>query len=200
MLYCDLLLIFLIDAVSIIDEHMFTFNETKATIELPVHNLCIHVPEACVTKSTKMFIRPVAAGDFELPLDCIQVSGIYQIECSEKLDKDITLQLRHYAVVDSLKESTNFSFYSADAFLGPPYVFKKVESDSFVIDNMSATIKLCKFSYVSVFESGSSVLRYCSQVFYKISSEPPCHIDMQIVVTKSEHAATEVIVIIKSVM
>ena len=179
---------------------MFTFNETKATIELPVYNLCIHVPEACVTKSTKMFIRPVAAGDFKLPPDCMQVSGIYQIECSEKLDKDITLQLRHYAVVDSLEESANFNFYSADAFLGAPYVFKKVESDSFVIDNMSATITLRQLSFLSLFKFGSSVLQYSSRVFYKISYEPSCHIDMQIVVTKSEHAATEVIVIIKSVM
>ena len=171
---------------------MFTLNETEANIELPVYNLRIHVPEASVTKSTKMFIRPVAAGDFKPPPDCIQVSGIYQIECSEKLEKDITLQLRHYAVVDSQKEIANFSFHSADAFVGPPYVFKEVESDSVVIDNMSATITLRHFSFLSLF--GSAVLKYSCRLFYKISSEPPCHIDMQIVVTKSGHAATEVIV------
>ena len=70
----------------------------------------VHVPEGSVTQTTKMYVRAVLTGDFKLPPGCHQVSGIYQIECSEKLDKDVTLKLGHYVVVDSQDEYADFSF------------------------------------------------------------------------------------------
>ena len=172
---------------------VFTFNEnTETTFELPEYDLCINVPEGSVTQKTEMYIRPVLTGDFKLPPGCHQVSGIYQIECSEKLEKDISLRMGHYAVVDSQEEYANFSFYSASASTGPPYVFEKVESDSFVVDNMYASITLHHFCFFSYFWFGEKKLRYCSQMFYKIFNNGLCHIEMLFVVTENKHTLTKV--------
>ena len=148
------------------------------------------MPEGSITQTTKMYVRPVLTGDFKLPSGCHQVSGIYQIECSEMLDKDVTLKLGHYAVVDSQDEYADFSFYSAIASTGPPYVFEKIESESFIMTDTFASVKLRHFCFYNILCCRRSKLKYCSQVFYKTSSIVT--IDMQFVVTKKEFACIQV--------
>ena len=159
----------------------------------------IEVPEGSLPagQTAELQANSVIDGDITFPPDLHQVSGIYQLNCSQELKKEATLHLGHHAVIDSDEECGDYSVYSADTSSEPPYVLEKEdEGSSFSISNIFASIKLRSLhsKIVTIFCRRRPRQRYCSQVFY--SSVSIREIEMMFVITKDDATCKQVSVLI----
>ena len=159
----------------------------------------IEIPEGSLPagQTAELQANSVIDGDITFPPDLHQVSGIYQLNCSQELTKEATLHLGHHAVIDSDEECADYSVYSADTSSKPPYVLEKEdEGSSFSISNIFASIKLRSLhsKIVTIFCRRRPRQRYCSQVFY--SSATIREIEILFVITKDDATCKQVSVLI----
>ena len=188
------------DSLEIHDKETFTFIAHKNnTFQSQKCALRIEVPEGSLPagETAELQANSVIDGDITFPPDLHQVSGIYQLNCSQELKKEATLRLGHHAVIDADEECGDYSVYSADTSSKPPYMLEKEdEGSSFSISNMFASIKLRSLhsKIVTIFCRRRPRQRYCSQVFF--SSASIREIEMMFVITKDDATCKQVSVLI----
>ena len=187
------------DSLQIYDKEVYTFDTDKNnTFQSQKCDLRIDLPEGSLPagETAELQANSVIDGDITFPPDLHQVSGIYQLNCSQELKKEAILHLGHYAVIDSDEECADYSVYSADTSSKPPYVLKKDEGSSFSISNIFASFKLrCIQSKIfSIFCRRYPRQRYCSQVFHSLASIR--EIEMMFVITKDDATCKRVSVLI----
>lgn len=108
-----------------------------ATIQPPHAGISLLIPEQALSPTEEdvdLLIHPCFSGPFELPAGYKSASPAYLIQPSRKVEihRDITLQIHHYASLQSEDDCEELAFFLASATpryrrSKPVYVFKEVK-------------------------------------------------------------------------
>ena len=131
-----------------------------ATIQSPDTGIFLSVPEQALSSEEKdvdILVHPCFSCVFELPVGYESTSPAYLIQPSRKVDfqKDITLQIQHYASLESEEDSEEMMFLSASSTpqyrdSKPVYVFQEIQQSKevFGMNGQVGEIALRHFSLV----------------------------------------------------
>ena len=127
-----------------------------ATIQSPHTGISLSIPEQALSSTEKdvdLLIHPCFSGPFELPAGYESTSPAYLIQPSRsvKIERDVTLQIHHYASLQSEEDCAEMTFLSGSPTpryrdSKPVYVFKE--------------IKLCKGIFKPNSQIGEIALRH----------------------------------------
>ena len=108
-----------------------------ATIQSPHTGISLSIPEqalSCTEKDVDLLIHPCLNGPFELPAGYESASPAYLIQPSRsvKIERDVTLQIHHYASLQSEEDCAEMTFLSASPTpqyqeSKPVYVFNEIK-------------------------------------------------------------------------
>ena len=91
-------------------------------------------------------------GKFEFPKGSKLISGVCYVSVSSSsvLDKAVTVELEHCAVIIDERQSQYLSFVVADHKSAPPFKFKKLSGGHFFPNSQIGTISIKSFSIVAI--------------------------------------------------
>ena len=149
------------------------------------YDLSLEVPATALAqgKMATVTIRAIpSTDDFTLPEDDMYfVSGIYHIECQEVFQEEVTIRIKHTAIIDTEDDTSHLTLLMAK---GSSNEFKPMAGGHF--DPEFAFIKIKEFSRWSLASK-----RYICQVFYQLIS-PYSKWKMAVVIMKNKKIAVKV--------
>ena len=133
---------------------------------------CLHlsVPDFAlpVGMTSKLTIKALLDGDFELPENSTLITAIYQIDVNQPFKSLITLYLQHCAVIESDTQSSEFQFVVGKSGQSDsPCPLKVIKGGVFIPYSQEACISVKHFSRLGAIGRNSSNLWYYHQLFYK---------------------------------
>ena len=122
----------------VLDQEMITQGDvTSEEVTLKGMGIRMSIPEDSLygEELVTLLIHPCFTGPFELPDNFESASPAYLIKPSKrrvKFQKDVTVEIHHYAHLESEEDCEDMVFLSASATpefreSGPVYVFKEIE-------------------------------------------------------------------------
>ena len=154
-----------------IDEIAFEIEGGKEhNVEWPGHGLRLTVPADALPAgmSSRLTVKALLDGDFELPEHSTLITAIYQIAVSQPFKSFVTLYLQHCAVIESDAQSSEFQFVVGKCSQSnAPCPLKVIKGGMFTPYSQEAYISVQQFSKLGAIGHKNSRLWYYQQLFYK---------------------------------
>ena len=159
--------------VEVIAEKRFTIKGIHPqTFEWENHGLKLSIPEGALPSDPterKIDIKAGLAGQFEFPADKQLVSPVYWIDCKEKFQAPVTLELQHCAVIRNQSECSSLCFVAAKCSQkGLPYKFKDLKKGIFSQHSSYGSIQVKQFSLFGILSPFRSPKKYFAQLYYLV--------------------------------
>ena len=159
--------------VEVIAEKRFaTKGRHPQTFEWENHGLKLSIPESALPSDQTprtIDIKASLAGQFEFPADTQLVSPVYWIDCKEKFQHPVTLELQHCAVIRNQSECSSLRFVAAKCSQkGLPYKFKVLDKGIFSQYTSYGSIQLKQFSLFGIIGSFLSPKKCFARLYYLV--------------------------------
>ena len=156
-------------------------------VEWPGYGFYIDVPEGALPHgvTASVGLKVFLTGQFKLPENRQLISAFYWVSSSEVFLKNVAVNIQHCAVIENEEQCLDFRFIIAKCSQKElPYTFKEFEG-LFNPCTQYATIKLKRFSILSILAPRHTRIHCAAFMYYKQQTDTPENADFHFVLVKN---------------